>query len=348
MAQSKGATDESDDDTTRQPRRESKQPNAPGGDRAVTARQRYAIACLAGNGIGPEVMAEASRALAEVSSLHGFCVDEVHPPFGGEAVTQAGHPLPAATRHATLSAEAVLVAGSTQPALDGVKAELDLAASVVRTQLAGGGEVTVFAPLQDGAEDWAVERAFESAKVRTGRLVSVGVGDAWGARVDRIAEAHPGVAVRHLTLAQALHQLAESPGALRVIVTERMLAEALAEAPRLRGSRSRTATGFLSQSGPGLFGPTHGSAHDIAGQGVANPTEMLLAVALLLGEGLGRHAAAETLEGSIAAALRRPERTPDLVDGGRLASGTREFVDVVLGLLPSARRDTEFALDVAR
>ena len=62
------------------------------------ARPRYAIACLAGNGIGPEVMAEASRALADVSSLHGFCVDEVHPPFAGEAMTRDGHPLPPATR----------------------------------------------------------------------------------------------------------------------------------------------------------------------------------------------------------------------------------------------------------
>jgi 3-isopropylmalate dehydrogenase len=314
----------------------------------VSGRPRYTIACLAGNGIGPEVMAEASRALAEVSSLHGFCVDEVHPPFAGEALTRAGHPLPPAARHATLRAEAVLVAGSTQPALDGVKAELDLAASVVRTQLADGGDVTVFAPLQEGAEEWAIERAFDSAKARDGRLVSVGVDGAWSEQVDRVAESHPGVGVRHLTLAQALHELSESPAALRVVITERLLADAIAEAPRLRGSRSRTATGFLSTSGPGLFGPTHGSAHDIAGQGVANPTEMLLAVALLLGEGLGRRAAAETLEGSVAAALRQPERTPDVSDGGRLAASTREFVDVVLGLLPSARRDTEFAMEGAR
>jgi 3-isopropylmalate dehydrogenase len=306
------------------------------------------IACLAGNGIGPEVMAEASRALAEVSSLHGFCVDEVHPPFAGEAIAQAGHPLPPATRHATLRAQAVLVAGSTQPALEGVKAELDLAATVVRTQLADGGDATVFAPLQDDAEGWAIERAFESAKVRNGRLVSVGVDGAWSERVDRVADSHHGVAVRHLSLAQALHELSESPASLRVVVTERVLADAVAEAPRLRGSRNRTATGFLSASGPSLFGPTHGSAHDIAGQGVANPTEMLLAVALLLGEGLGRHAAAETLEGSVAAALLRPARTPDVADGGRLAAGTREFVDVVLGLLPSTRRDTEFALGGAR
>jgi 3-isopropylmalate dehydrogenase len=314
----------------------------------VSGRPRYTVACLAGNGIGPEVMAEASRALAEVSTLHGFCVDEVHPPFAGEAVTQGGHPLPPATRQATLRADAVLVAGSSQPALEGVKAELDLAASVVRTQLAGGGDVTVFAPLQDESASWAVERAFESARVRDGRLVSVGVDDTWSERVEQVAGGHEGVAVRQLTLARALNELARSPESLRVIVTERALADALADAPRLRSGLNRTATGFLSPTGPSLFGPTHGSARDIAGQGVANPTEMLLAVALLLGEGLARHAAAETLEGSVAAALLRRERTPDLAEGGRLAAGTREFVDVVLGLLPTARRDTEFAFEGAR
>jgi 3-isopropylmalate dehydrogenase len=314
----------------------------------VTARRRYVVACLAGDGIGPEVMAEASRALGEVSSLHGFRVDEVHPPFGGEALSRAGHPLPAATRRATLTADAVLVAGSTQPALEGVKAELDLAATVVRTQIAGGGEVTVFAPLQDGFEDWAIERAFAAARAREGRLVSVGVSPGWKDRVERVAREHDGVTLCRRTLAQALQELAESPANLRVVVTEHALADALAEAPRRRGSLNRTATGYLSATGPGLFGPTHGAAHDIAGQGVANPTEMLLAVALLLSEGLGRHAAAETLEGSVAAALRQPERTPDESEGGRISAGTREFVDVVLGLLPGARRDTEFALEGAR
>lgn len=315
----------------------------------MTRTHRYLVACLAGNGIGPEVMAEASRTLAEVSSLHGFQVDEVHPPFGGEAVTRSDHPLPAATRHATLGADAVLVAGSSQPALEGVKAELDLAASVVHAQLAGGGDLTLFAPLRDDSEDWTIERAFATAKSRSGRLVSVGVDDAWQTRVEAHAERHGGVAVRHLALAEALHELAESPRTLGIVVTQRALADALADAAR-RGAdgASPAATGLLSATGPGLFGPTHGSAPDIAGQGVANPCEMLLAAALLLGEGLGRRAAAETLEESVATALRRPGRTPDVTSSGSLAFGTREFVDVVLGLLPSMRRDTEFALGGTR
>ena len=61
---------------------------------------RYTVACLSGDGIGPELMAGASRALAEAGRLHGFGIDELHPPFAGEAVAQLGHPLPASTRAA--------------------------------------------------------------------------------------------------------------------------------------------------------------------------------------------------------------------------------------------------------
>ena len=70
--------------------------------------RRYTIACLAGDGIGPELMAEASRAVAAVSHLHGFAVEENHVPFGGDAVRRFGHPLPPATREVCRDADAVL------------------------------------------------------------------------------------------------------------------------------------------------------------------------------------------------------------------------------------------------
>jgi 3-isopropylmalate dehydrogenase len=310
----------------------------------VSFRQRYRVACLTGNGIGPEVMAEASRALALVSQLHGFRVEQIHPPFGAEATTRSGHPLPPATRTATLSSDAVLVAGATEPALQGVKAELDLAASVTRLLRDDGGQLTLFAPLEDEGADWALERAFSRARAVRGRLASVGVRPAWRRLVEAAALGHEGVAVSHHALADALQALSRAPEELDVIVTESVLADALVQAPTIGGrARCMRASGLLSPSGPGLFGPTHGAARDIAGQGVANPSEMLLAAALMLGEGLGRRAAAETLEESLAVALRRPLRTPDLAGPGRAAT-TREFVDVVLELLPSSRSDTEFAL----
>ena len=66
----------------------------------MRSHKKFTVACLSGDGIGPELMAEACRALAEAGRLHGFRVDEVHVPFGGEAVSRYGHPLPPATRAA--------------------------------------------------------------------------------------------------------------------------------------------------------------------------------------------------------------------------------------------------------
>jgi 3-isopropylmalate dehydrogenase len=307
----------------------------------------YVVAYLAGNGIGPEMTAAASRALGQVARQHGFRVDEVHPPFDGEAVTRSGHPLPAQTRRATLAADAVLVAGASAPALEGVKAELDLAAAVTYSLDERGAAFTVVTPLHAEAADWALERAFATARSRHGRLAAVGLNGAWRDRVELHASHHDGVEVEHVALAEALDALAADERGFDVLAVETGLADALGRAPGLAGRRRLGATGLLSPTGPGLFAPTHGAARDIAGQGVANPSEILLAAALMLGEGLGRHAAAEALEESLASALAAPRRTPDMTGAG-VGATTREFVDLVLDLLPSARRDTEFAMGVAR
>jgi 3-isopropylmalate dehydrogenase len=309
-----------------------------------TARGRaYVVTCLAGHGIGPEVTAAASRALAELARHHGFRVDEIHPPYDTEAVARSGHPLPAATRRATRDADAVLVAGGDAPALAGVRAELDLAVAVVRA-LHADGATTVFWPLHDAADDLAVARAFAAARLDAGRLVSVSVGSGWRERVERHAESHAGVHVEHVPLADALRSLAAGrPG---VVVAEGVLGEAVAEAPRADGP-CLFARGELGATGPGLFRPTHGTGHADAGHGVVDPSEMLLATALLLGEGLGRRAASDALEESLRVALARP-RPAGRADAPGVVVTTRELVDAVLGLLPSARRDTEFALGVHR
>ena len=310
----------------------------------TAARQTYVVACLAGHGIGPEITAAASRALARVGREHDFDVEELHPPFDTEALTRSGHSLPAATRHATSKADAVLAAGDAAPARDGLRAELDLATQVTRV-LDDAGEATAFAPLHEGAADWTLERAFATARARAGRLTSVGVTDAWRSSVERHAERHHGVEVEHASLPEALRRLAA--GSAGVLVAEGVLGDAVAEAPRLAGNRRLVAFGQLSPSGPGLFAPSQGTASELAGQGVADPSPMLLATALLLSEGLGRAAAGAALEDSLTMALNTPRR-PSEVSGPGVAATTREFVDAVLGLLPTARRDTEFALGVSR
>jgi 3-isopropylmalate dehydrogenase len=304
----------------------------------------YVVTCLAGHGIGPEVTAAASRALADLSRHHGFRIEEVHPPFDTEAVARSGHPLPPATRRATRSADAVLVAGADAPALEGVRAELELAVSVTRV-LDSFGDSTIFAALHDGASEQAIERSFAAARAQAGCLVSVGVTEPWRKQIDRHAESHPGVNVVHLPLADALWKLAN--GGCGVVVAERVVADAVAEAPRLGGRERLLARAELASTGPGLFGPTHGTGHEAAGHGMADPSEMLLATALLLSEGLGRRAAGEALEESLTVALTSSQ-LPLGVSGAGVTATTREFVDAVLELLPSARRDTEFALGVTR
>jgi 3-isopropylmalate dehydrogenase len=303
-------------------------------------KKRYTVACLSGDGIGPEVMAEASRALADVSRMHGFAIDEQHVAFGGDAVRRFGHALPASTRAACRRADAVLVASTTEPALEGVKAELDLTWRMTRVRL-NGTRLTVVSPLADDAEELAVERAFALACNRQARVTSVGASKAWRAVVDRAAEASPGVIVEHVSFESVVRTLFRRPAAFDVIVSEQVFAEGLSHtAAYAHGSTRMVASGRLSAQGAGIFGPTHGSALEIAGQGVANPSGMLLAAALML-EGLGERSAARTLENAVAETLGNVH-TPDLVAAG-VGATTREFMNVLMAALPGARTDTEFA-----
>jgi 3-isopropylmalate dehydrogenase len=304
-------------------------------------KNNYTVACLSGDGIGPELMAEASRALAEAGRLHGFGVDELHPPFAGEAVAQLGHPLPASTRAACRQADAVLVALTREPALEGVKAELDLTWRVQRVRLPDG-DIAIVSPLVDDAEPFVVRHAFDLARSRRGRVTAVGEGAAWSTVVAKEAERQPGVHVERQSLSRALPLLMNHPDRFCVVVTQQQHAELVSELAAASRNGSRiVASGRLSTTGPGVFGPTHGSAPQLAGQGVANPSGILLATALMLGEGLDERAAAKTLERAVSSALEAGHRTADL-DGGGVAATTRDFMDAVLDLMPASRTDVEF------
>src|SRR3954464_12498912 len=137
------------------------------------------VACLAGDGVGPELMAAATRALERVSKLHQLELDDRHLPFAGEAVTRSGHPLPASTRAGYGDADAILVASPNEPALEGVKADLHLAWRVARVQLREAGDLVVAGPVGDWANDIAIARAFSCAASRRGRIVSVGESSEW-------------------------------------------------------------------------------------------------------------------------------------------------------------------------
>ncbi len=309
--------------------------------RWVTNERTYTVACLSGHGIGPEVMAEASRALAQVSRLHGFRVRETHAPFGGEAVAQSGHALPQPTRQATLEAEAILVAAAHAPALIGVESELDLHARIDRVVFPPRGELTVLSPLHETAVEWTLERAFDVARASRARVTSVGGDTRWAWLFRAESKRHEGVMTEELEVGSAVRGLAFEPERFDVVVTPTALAEPLLGVAAQGRQPRVAASGRLAREGPGVFAPAHGAVEEIAGQGVANPASILLAAALMLGEGFGERRAAETLGGAVLEACCNGTRTPDMVSAG-IGATTREFGDVVISELPFAMTNAEF------
>ncbi|MGH3066560.1 MAG: isocitrate/isopropylmalate family dehydrogenase [Gaiellaceae bacterium] len=307
----------------------------------MTNPTRYTVACLSGHGVGAEVMAEASRAFAHVARLHGFRIDEVHRPFGAEAFAQSGRSLPTETRRATLDAQAILVGAANEPALAGVESELDLRARVDRVVYAPRGAVTVVSPLGDAAPQWALERAFDIARSSRASVTAVGGDTDWRSLVKAEAAGHPGVLVELMPMNAAVSGLAFDPGRFDVVVTPAPFADPLVGLMAHSHRARVVASGRLARTGPSVFAPAHGAAEDIAGQGVANPASMLLAAALLLGEGLGERRAAETLSGAVLQACSDGLGTPDTVTTG-VGATTREFADDVLSGLASALTSAEF------
>jgi 3-isopropylmalate dehydrogenase len=297
------------------------------------------VACLAGDGVGPELMAAATRALERVAKLHRLALDDRHLPFAGEAVTRSGHPLPAETRAAYRDADAILVAAPDEPALDGVKADLQLAWRVARVEVAPDHDVIVAGPVDEWANATAIGRAFACAAARRGRITCVGWSPAWRAALEAERTAWDGLTVDEAELGETLAALREAARTIDVIVTEAPLVDAIAEAASaFAGSSASVAHAWLPDDGPGIFAPASSEPDEEAGFGVADPKAMLLAASLMLGEGLQRRSASRTLERAVVAAAHRTQGPRD----------TRAFTDAVIELLPQARTDVDHFDEVWR
>ena len=294
----------------------------------------YSVACLAGDGIGPEVMAQASRGMSAAARLHGFTLDEKHVPFGADATMRVGHPYPLASRDTALAADAILAGPIDQTLLQALEGELDLRAAVMRVRLRDAA-TTFVAPIHPDAWEWTLERAIATARVSRGHLTFVGSDDRRAADVAASCRDNC-LGVTHLSTRNAIRALASDPDVFDVVVCDRPLLVPLAEVACL-DPRRVLAWGRLAANGPGIFGPNHGTAADIAGHGVADPSSMLLAAALMLGEGLGERGAAATLS----TAVSHVRGT-----GVRRATGTvlmsTELTDAVLAQLPRSHSNAEF------
>jgi 3-isopropylmalate dehydrogenase len=150
----------------------------------------------------------------------------------------------------------------------------------------------------------------------------------WRETVNRVhAEEYPNIELEHQLVDAAAMRLIASPRHFDVILTENMFGDILSdEASMLTGSLGMLPTASLGGDGPSLFEPVHGTAPDIAGQGIANPLGMILSAALLLRHGLGREAEAAAVESAVDRALEAGIRPPDL--GG--TATTAETTEAVL------------------
>jgi 3-isopropylmalate dehydrogenase len=155
-----------------------------------------------------------------------------------------------------------------------------------------------------------VRRGFKLAESRGGRLTSVDKANVletsrlWRRIVDELAPEFPHVRVEHMLVDNAAMQLATTPQQFDVIVTENMFGDILSDlAAAVTGGLGMAPSASLSDGGPGIFEPVHGSAPDLAGSGVANPTAMLRSIVLLLEHGLARPEEAQVLDRAIEAAL---------------------------------------------
>ena len=297
------------------------------------------VACLAGDGVGPELMAAATRALERVAKLHQLSLDDRHLPFAGEAVTRSGHPLPADTRAAYREADAILVAVPHEPAFEGVKADLQLSWRAVRVEVGPEEDLIVTGPVDDWANATALTRAFGCAASRRGRITCVGTTDAWRAALMAERARWDGLTVEEAQLGETLVRLRDRPQSLDVIATEAHLVDAIVDAAAsFAGSNATVANAWLPDEGPGVFAPGSSEPDEHAGFGVADPKAMLLTASLMLAEGLTRRAASRTLERAVTAASRQPGSDRD----------TQSFTDAVIALLPQTRTDVEHFDEVWR
>jgi 3-isopropylmalate dehydrogenase len=341
------------------------------------------IVVLAGDGIGPEIVAAARQVL---DALGEFSYEERL--MGGCSIDEHGTALTDEVLDACRSADAVLLGAVGGPKWDttdpdaprpeqgllglrkgmGLYANLRpvrpspalVGASPLREERIAGTDLLVVRELTGGiyfgdsgrdgdvahdtceysAEeiDRISRTAFDAARRRaesSGRKPKVTSVDKanvletsrlWREVVGRVAADYDDVELEHLLVDNAAMQLVSRPADFDVVLSENLFGDILSdEAAMLTGSLGMLPSASLGAEGaPGLFEPVHGSAPDIAGQGVANPLATFLSAAMMLRHGLGRGEDALRIEAAVDAVLERGLRTPDLASGTVVEPPTSE------------------------
>ena len=182
--------------------------------------------------------------------------------------------------------------------------------------------------------------AFQAAAKRGNRLCSVDKANVletfqfWKDIVTDVHKEYPQVELTHMYVDNAAMQLVKAPKNFDVIVTGNMFDDILSDAAAmLTGSIGMLPSASLDANNKGLYEPSHGSAPDIAGKGIANPLATILSAAMMLRFSLNKADQADRIEAAVKKVLAQGYRTGDIYEEGTTKVGTKEMGDAVVKAL---------------
>ncbi|MER2539544.1 MAG: 3-isopropylmalate dehydrogenase [Azonexus sp.] len=348
------------------------------------------ICVLPGDGIGPEITAQAVRVLNSLDLQ--FEMEEAL--LGGGAVDATGNPYPEATQKLAREADAILLGAVGGPQWDtlprekrpergllGIRKDLNLFAnlrpailypelanaSTLKPEVVAGMDLLIIRELTGdiyfgqprGIREENGERvgfntmvyseseirrighvAFQAARKRDKRLCSVDKMNVlectqlWRDVMIEVSKDYPDVELSHMLVDNAAMQLLKAPKQFDVMVTGNMFGDILSdEASMLTGSIGMLPSASLDEKNKGLYEPSHGSAPDIAGKGIANPLATILSAAMMLRYTFALEDQSLRIENAVKKVLAQGYRTGDIYERGTNKVGTKEMGDAGLGAL---------------
>jgi 3-isopropylmalate dehydrogenase len=354
------------------------------------------ILVLPGDGIGPEIVAEAVKVLEAVDRRFNMGLVIDHGLVGGSAYDATGFPLPEDSLNKALAADAILLGAVGGPKWDKLEDRskrpeqglLDIRknlglfgnlrpailypqladASTLKPEVVSGLDILIVRELTGGiyfgqprgvrilengeregyntyvyneSEIRRIGRvAFESAMKRNKKLCSVDKANVlevtvlWREIMEEMSKDYPEVELSHMYVDNAAMQLVRAPKQFDVLVTGNMFGDILSDAAAmLTGSIGMLPSASLDKNNKGMYEPCHGSAPDIAGQGLANPLATILSVAMMLRYSLDQGVAADAIEAAVSKVLDQGLRTGDIFSEGMTRVSTSEMGEAVLAAL---------------